>query len=436
MAHFQRIRLFGLWTTGSALQPGEMELFDANLSKAINGDEGGPWAPTSPIELGGAGIKITGPAEFTGEFKVATEALLQGGATITGGPLAVSTNANVQGNLTVDGNASMGGNLSVDGSASVVGNLSVEGIAVLQDDVGIDGTLTVAGGTGLGGAPEGGFAAKVTGNCKVTGTCSIGSNLTVDGAVTLNAATLVANDLGVTGTLTVNGKFKGHGRFKRDIFTMVDAGGTISPADYQMIYLADGVLTADRTIILDTATAEAGDAIRVIVDEDTKFLEIDHALDTLTMRRATGQVYIAEFTFFGGTWRVTDRVFLPLDQLQILLVGEHDPSQHVSPAPEQSSPLCLHAGAPASPPPPPLPPAPPMPQGSQVPYPLPSALQTCAPFVVLPGQAHSICWPGAQAFGSGSSLEEQASRAARSRGQRRMQRKVRMGTMWGKRQRW
>jgi hypothetical protein len=39
---------------------GEMAAFDASQFKAINGDQGGSWSPTSAIVLGGQGVQIGG----------------------------------------------------------------------------------------------------------------------------------------------------------------------------------------------------------------------------------------------------------------------------------------------------------------------------------------------------------------------------------------
>jgi hypothetical protein len=54
MAHFTRVRTFGAWSANTTLEDEELEKFDAQLSKAINGDEGGSWSPTSKITLTGS----------------------------------------------------------------------------------------------------------------------------------------------------------------------------------------------------------------------------------------------------------------------------------------------------------------------------------------------------------------------------------------------
>ena len=59
--HFQYVRPGGLWGLFTLLTSAAMQLIDQQLFKAINGDDGGTWAPTSVITLGGAGVHVTGP---------------------------------------------------------------------------------------------------------------------------------------------------------------------------------------------------------------------------------------------------------------------------------------------------------------------------------------------------------------------------------------
>lgn len=71
MAHFgYRKGPSGSWLGVVALTTADMTYFDQTLAKAVNGDEGGAWAPTSPIVIGGQG--------FTADF-VGHNNLLSGG---------------------------------------------------------------------------------------------------------------------------------------------------------------------------------------------------------------------------------------------------------------------------------------------------------------------------------------------------------------------
>lgn len=59
MSHFGfRKSPSGDWSTVVVLTRADMTYFDQTLAKAINGDEGGTWAPSSPIIIGGAGASF------------------------------------------------------------------------------------------------------------------------------------------------------------------------------------------------------------------------------------------------------------------------------------------------------------------------------------------------------------------------------------------
>lgn len=61
MAHNVYIRgpLAADWPFGSDVDDVEFAAFDAAQFKSINGDDGGTWAPTDPIIIGGAGLDLT-----------------------------------------------------------------------------------------------------------------------------------------------------------------------------------------------------------------------------------------------------------------------------------------------------------------------------------------------------------------------------------------
>lgn len=59
---FQRIREAGAWLFSSVIEPSELEQFDANQSRAVDGHGGGAYAPSSPIDIGGAGLRVLAPS--------------------------------------------------------------------------------------------------------------------------------------------------------------------------------------------------------------------------------------------------------------------------------------------------------------------------------------------------------------------------------------
>jgi hypothetical protein len=81
MAHNVRIRAGGTWTNGSTLLATEMASFDTALFKAVNGDDGGTWAPANQIILGGSGLSVTGASAFSN----ITAATVNGTLTVASG---------------------------------------------------------------------------------------------------------------------------------------------------------------------------------------------------------------------------------------------------------------------------------------------------------------------------------------------------------------
>lgn len=65
MGHFARTR--AMWTDGAdVVTAADLESFEQKMFKALNGDEGGTWAPTSPIIVGGNGLTLLGSGHQLG----------------------------------------------------------------------------------------------------------------------------------------------------------------------------------------------------------------------------------------------------------------------------------------------------------------------------------------------------------------------------------
>lgn len=67
MAHFARTESDATWTTGNYVTLiSDWTSIDAKCAQAINGDDGGTWAPTSVISIGGQGLVLSGPCTVFG----------------------------------------------------------------------------------------------------------------------------------------------------------------------------------------------------------------------------------------------------------------------------------------------------------------------------------------------------------------------------------
>lgn len=305
MAHFNRVRTSGLWVSSSVLLPAEMEAFDANQSKAVNGDEGGVWAPSDPIEIGGDGLKVTGACVVT------SEAQLQGGATITGGNLSVADDADVQGNATVAGTLDVGGETTISDDLNVTNNLAVQGTATITGEILGNGGATITGGDlNVGddivcqGNAEIAGTLDVDGNAAIGGTLGVGST-TVDGTLTATGNASLGGTLAVTGNATLSGTTTAKGRFRRRVLTMGDAGDTVSVSDYDLVYMPSGVMTAGRTLNISTTGAVDGDVIRVCCEDTTYDLNVDWGPSNIPLKVAATQRRWLELTYISSQWRTT-----------------------------------------------------------------------------------------------------------------------------------
>lgn len=88
MSHNTRVRAdYAAWAIGTGVSAAEFEKFDANLFKAINGDEGGTWAPSAVIAIGGSGMQFSGSrlsVDPSGEFAVYCESYFRGASRFVG----------------------------------------------------------------------------------------------------------------------------------------------------------------------------------------------------------------------------------------------------------------------------------------------------------------------------------------------------------------
>lgn len=98
MANNLFIRSGGVWLSLTRLTSDELRRIDLAQKKAINGEDGGTWAPTTEIVLGGSGLRVTGALKAGGT--VETPAFSLTGLTAffaTGTTLTLQGTAKVKG---------------------------------------------------------------------------------------------------------------------------------------------------------------------------------------------------------------------------------------------------------------------------------------------------------------------------------------------------
>ena len=83
MAHFVRTQPDGVWVLG--YRPTYVDIIDLDNKtlKAINGDAGGTWTPSSGISVGGAGVQIGGQWDLSSANQTATGQITFGNGSLS-----------------------------------------------------------------------------------------------------------------------------------------------------------------------------------------------------------------------------------------------------------------------------------------------------------------------------------------------------------------
>lgn len=220
MAHFSLIRPGG-WATltvdGGTTDPAlstfhtELETLDANLYKAVNGDEGGTWAPAAAVIINGAGLRVDGPLSLSN----VTLGAVFGNVVLTYGH-SVTVNS--------------GGHLEAqNGSASII-------------DGGSSWTFTDTATLALTGTSS--LQASSTSTVLINGTCAF----TATNATTYVAGSrVIHNGETASGTETRTGQTVLDGPLAsvglRD-HTYSDANQNIDPGVYDVIFLPPHMVAA------------------------------------------------------------------------------------------------------------------------------------------------------------------------------------------------
>lgn len=188
MAHHTRVRAPGLWTDFSVLLAAEMEEFDEDQYNSVNGDDGGTWAPSAAIIIGGSGMHVTGPLtadDLDGHVKTGKTLTIDNGGAFVTGSSATST---------FNGPVNLANTIDVLGTALV----KFESGAILQlksgaDLIGLSGSLLQM---------------------------QSGSNITIAGSSTFSSGSSLAQNSGALWALS------GTNTIESGAFITVKSGGT------------------------------------------------------------------------------------------------------------------------------------------------------------------------------------------------------------------
>lgn len=282
MSAFLFTRSGGIWNT-VPVSYAEMADLDAKTKKALNAEEGGTWAPSSVITIGGSGLTMTGPFIADGTFLVTSGGRIENGLIVTGFA-DLQNDAQVSGTFEVVGGTTLGGGLDLTGNlfvhdtgASIV---LVEPTAQFEKIVTFNDTVFFTGATDFAGANE------------FSGPTTITTN-----ALACNAGAVIHGgslNMGVGGWVSENHT------------TGTDADMALDPADFTAVYWANfPAFTATRICTL-SAAARDGATVWLRCDQSTYRVQVvDGGSSTLisTIGSSSGYYMWAVFKKFGMLWR-------------------------------------------------------------------------------------------------------------------------------------
>lgn len=269
---FSRQRAPGAWISGVPMATGEAEAFDGNLAKAIDGDGGGTYAPSTQIIIGGSGFKVTGAFDVSGAAAFTGTVECKAGLSVTtAGTFSCSRAGTFSNGLTV----------STAGSFTCSRPATFSNTLALNSDTVVDTAAT----------------------------------FTCNGAAGFNAAVLITGDVSTSGQIETSGliSLTGAAKIGWRFATLADADATIAVSSYDEVRLP-AVVASTRTITLLNTGAIAGSKIRVTRDYRTANINSTTGSTQLVanggaiglyLGAAPGQFHFAELTFDGTNWFVS-----------------------------------------------------------------------------------------------------------------------------------
>lgn len=300
MAHFAYTRPAGIWNQLTDLLSGELQDLDIKTYKAVNGDQGGTWAPSSPIVIGGTGFTSSGPTSFPSGFGCAGNASFLANVGIFG-TLSSNGATNLYGATTAFGSVSVAGagGLSVTNDVSIGDSLSVSGVSNLNGNVNSFGYGTFGTGISTGGN------ASVSGNATVGGTLDAGPT-DIAGHLSVSSGA----DIG--GTLSVSGNFSSDNVDTGNCvmapcprtFTMPNTNTTVDPTIYGSV--CSTTIAGTRVIRIDDGgLAPVGTECEFVNLVPGWTLVVEDPLGNTIeeLRNFTGLPYnVKAKKIAGGTW--------------------------------------------------------------------------------------------------------------------------------------
>jgi len=310
MAHNSYVR-GPTWASNVPVLHGEFELFDIAQFKSINGDDGGTYAPSSLLTIGGAGMNVLlvgNNYQRGNSFNLESSATLSVGAGCTAvfvGTSVTNWSTGAVANFAFDSTLNLEGEVNVTST----GFLEIESGAGLLCAVG--SSTSFLGTTNFISAPT--FSAGLT----ASGVFSSGgvscAGLNVSGGSSL-AAVGISGTATCSGSLAINGgatvttplTCSAAGRVTERVTYILTTGANSSaygPENSDLVFVA--TLTAPVTFTIDDTNAQDGDKMRFVTEDATHFLTINDPIGGtfISLKNATGQVWSCLVMRILGRWK-------------------------------------------------------------------------------------------------------------------------------------
>jgi len=297
MSHNAYVREFGIWNPGVVFH-GELQALDQTLFKAINGDDGGTWAPLIPIIIGGAGLT----SRFVGTSFMQNGSVLHfnSGSTLT---MDGGSQAFISADLTLNS----GSTLTSFGTVTIASDALLE--AAAGSTVRVSGNFETisAGGTSTFGA-DCFFNAFCDFEASVTfgagGDVSFQGPTTFAGQANMGGGVVMSNNLAMSGTGTVLWRVVPGAK--------EDHTYSVSQVDEIVV---DSSLGTAVTYSIDNTGASEGKRIRISafglpanVNIGVTIQKLSPSPTVLTALSGLTQGLVREWVelvFLGGTWRLS-----------------------------------------------------------------------------------------------------------------------------------
>lgn len=304
MSHFAYTRTPGTWTALSALTHAEMSDIDVKTYKAINGDEGGAWTPSSAIQVGGAGFSFGGA---TGHRVISGSALYvdsgaafqaSSGATFT---LDNGVTVSVQAAFVAGGGGTLTGTWSLGGATNITsaGTLTIKSGGNFTSAVGSNVVILFDQNTSGFALQNSAYANWYTGT---TATFDAGSTLTVNGTTVLAGAVTLSGAMACSEPITLSS----NGTIKWRCGIGGNADVTYLADTIDEVFVDGATLSSPRTYTL-AGTAVEGQRFRITSLEGTHRITFNYngGGSTANIRADGTDFRHFEITYISGSWRRT-----------------------------------------------------------------------------------------------------------------------------------